>query len=175
MKFRCFCIPGSNALLVYSLPFESQFFDIEERTGVIYVKNDLTPLSSKVITLGVVVRDSGSPSYKAHTKVKVNTLCLMKLYVCCVCMCACGVCACVCVCTCVCTCAHVCARVHVCVHMCAHMCVCTCARVYVCTCAHVCVCARVYVHVCVRVSVHACMHAYLCLSEGLTLPQNSTK
>ena len=53
---------------------ESEYFDIEVGTGVIYVKNKLAPLSSKQISLNVQVQDGGVVPFKAYTKVKVGAL-----------------------------------------------------------------------------------------------------
>lgn len=62
---------GLNADLSYSLSDVSDHFGINSRSGVLYVKNNLTNLLENKFVLNVAVKDNGKPSFSSYTKVKV--------------------------------------------------------------------------------------------------------
>lgn len=65
---------GLNADLSYSLSDVSDHFGINSRSGVLYVKNNLTNLLENKFVLNVAVKDNGKPSFSSYTKVKINVV-----------------------------------------------------------------------------------------------------
>ena len=60
---------GSNAQLTYTITSDTNFFDIEPRTGVVSVKNEVLDVPNKFVSIDVQVKDGGIPGYVAYTNI----------------------------------------------------------------------------------------------------------
>ena len=69
--FLVFSSLGSNARLSYSFNNDNQYFGIDSKTGIVFVKKNLLELSNKTVSLLTNVNDHGAHSYSGSTKVEV--------------------------------------------------------------------------------------------------------
>lgn len=65
-------ISGSNARLSYSFGEENDYFGINLQSGIVFVKNDLSPIGNQTIVLDTMATDYGTAPKSGRSKIKVR-------------------------------------------------------------------------------------------------------